>query len=137
MQNHAATPEATDQTFRFNAALLARGRRALTGDPTDRIALLMLRDALQALGMAMTCGNPEEAGHITATIIRPAGSRGERVIATSARTGRRWSSVVEAAIAALKAPPPGWHSVSGGVGGSVMNARVAAATRTSRPQMHG
>jgi hypothetical protein len=110
----ASTPSTVDLSTRLNAALLAQGAKELTTNRTGSIDVPMLLGELRTLGMNMTHGSQDEAGLLTATISRPAGSGDEHVIATAARTGSWSSSVVEAAIAALKAEPPGKHSAAGG-----------------------
>jgi hypothetical protein len=100
-------PAITDQAGRLNAALIAKGRKAVTTDATGSIDIPMLLGSLQAIGMAMDARGPDGTGIITVTISRPGKAPGEHAILTSARGGSRTSAIAEAAIAALTDLPRG------------------------------
>lgn len=101
----ASAPD--ERAGRLNAALLAKGRIAVTTDATGSVDLPMLLGTLQGIGMSVEASGPDGAGVITVTIGRAGRAPGEHALMVSARSVSRTAAVVEAAIAAVTALPAG------------------------------
>jgi hypothetical protein len=107
MAHETILPALTDPAGRLNAALLARGRRAVTTDAAGGIDTAMMIATLQHMGMGLEVSGPDGGGYFTVAIRRPGGDPGGRAADASARSVSRSSAMVEAAIAALTDPPAG------------------------------
>jgi hypothetical protein len=107
MPQDPTIPVVIDRAGRLNAALLAKGKKAVTTDAAGSIDIPMLLGTLQAIGMAIDASGPDGTGIITVTISKSGRAPGERSIAASVRGYSRSSAIVEAAIAALMDLPGG------------------------------